>query len=240
MRTWARRRFRWRRESGDEDADDSLGRPEYKRAVTVVTVVWIGLFLLFSAIEFPFGGFIVLIFLIGFPLIAWAAIAHLAAVRFFRYFIIRRQHFVLLRRLRITSPTNSDYFLVNTNFPESITWRFVQTVSVVFLVASIAVSELPSSIPRTPFAETIPFFASGFVALCLVMPFVFLLWTFEDSGLRRQDRNNDTVGRVGTLFEQSSFGSGAATTFLRFVMTLNGPMSQIVAWAFAMFVLLLP
>jgi hypothetical protein len=70
------------------------------------------------------------------------------------------------------------------------------------------------------------------------MPLVALLWLYEDSGLRNYRRDNDTIIRVGTLFEQLLFGSGALSAFYRLVTSLAAPTAEVVGWAIALFVLL--
>src|SRR5437667_6621394 len=69
------------------------------------------------------------------------------------------------------------------------------------------------------------------------MPFLALLWLYEDSGLRSYRRDKDTIIRVGTLFEQFLIGSGSASAFYRLVTSLSGPLTETVGWVIALLAL---
>ncbi len=72
------------------------------------------------------------------------------------------------------------------------------------------------------------------------MPLVVLLWIYEDSGVRRYDKEKDSVSRVGTLFEQFLFGSGTVSAFLRLLASLNAPIAETIGWAIAVLILFPP
>jgi hypothetical protein len=70
----------------------------------------------------------------------------------------------------------------------------------------------------------------------MVMPLVALLWVYEDSGLRSYRHDNNSITRVGTLFETFLFGSGSATGFYRLVSSLSGSPTEVIGWALAVLV----
>jgi len=231
--------------NADNPADavgDSLRRPEYEDASKIVAVSMFLYFILFWAIA-GLGGFftaiMAIIGLVAFPLIAWYVPSYIFEGLLFRSFFVKRRHEALLKRFHITTP-GLEYLLVKPRFPKTVTKRFLQTLSVFLLFASTVAYVLPSSGPRNPFTEEMPFLSAGFVALLTVMPFVVLLWVFEDSGVRRHDTDNETIGKVGTLFEQFLFGSGTVSAFLRFVVSLSGPPAEVAGWAIAVFVIFPP
>jgi len=134
----------------------------------------------------------------------------------------------------------ADYFLVKPSFPKSLTWRFIQSLSVFLLFASTVTYYIPSSGPRSPINETAPFVYAGMIALLMVMPFVALLWLYEDVGLRSYRHDNNSITRVGTLFETFLFGSGSATGFYRLVSSLSGPPAEVIGWVIAVLVVFPP
>ena len=96
----------------------------------------------------------------------------------------------------------------------------LQTVSVVFLFASTATPLLATI--RTPTIEEDWFFGLALLALSLVMPLIALIWLYEDSGVRLYDNEAGTVSKVGTWVQQFTFGTGVATSFVRFALTVQG------------------
>lgn len=200
------------------------------------------LFLAFWAVG-GIGGFLqaleAIIGIIGFPLIFWYVGAYVSEGLVFRAFFIKRLHERILRRFHITPP-ESEYFLVEPRFPKRVTWRFLQTLSVFLLSASTVAYAVPSPGPRNPATEISPFLAAGIVAMFAVMPLVVLLWVYEDSGVRRYDKEKDTISRVGTLFEQFLFGSGTISAFLRLLASLNAPIGETIGWAVAVLILFPP
>ncbi len=186
-----------------------------------------------------FQGIEAIIGIIGLPLIVWYAGAYITGGLVFRAFFVKRVHEKLLRRIHIKFP-DSEYFLVAPRFPKQITWRFIQTLSVFVLFASTVAYAVPSSGPRNPTTEIMPFLTAGFVAIFAVMPLVVLLWIYEDSGVRRYDKEKDSVSRVGTLFEQFLFGSGTVSAFLRLLASLNAPIAETIGWAIAVLILFPP
>lgn len=217
-----------------------LARPGYHKASIVVAASFVFLFLVILAFGTLTGAILLVVVFIGFPFVSWAVIVRLASRRFFDFFVLQRRHDGVMRRLKLTAVFGQDYFLVEPRFPRTITWRFLQTVSVVFLFASTSVTALPLSVSGNLFAEESTFLTAALFALCIGMPFVVLLWVYEDAGLRQYNKESDTVSRVGTRFEQFLFGTGAASTFLRFLESTNAGPAQVTALAFALFVLFLP
>lgn len=199
-------------------------------------------FILFWALA-GIGGFftaiMAIIGVVGLPLLAWYVALYIFEGTVFRYFFVNRKQEALLKRFHVESAA-SEYLLVKPRFPKSITRRFLQTLSVFLLFASTVAYILPSSGPRNPFVQEVPFLTAGMIALFAIMPLMVLLWVFEDSGLRRHDVENQTIGKVGTLFEQFLFGSGTVSAFLRFVASFSGPPTEIAGWAIAVFIIFPP
>ena len=169
----------------------------------------------------------------------WFAAGYTLGGPVFQYFFIKRRHESRLRQYHLLT-YESDYFLVEPSFPKSLRWRFAQTFSVFVLFASTIAYMFPLAGQRSPIDETIPFVYAGLTALLVAMPLVTLLWLFEDSGLRNHRKDNNTIIKVGTLFEQVLFGGGAASAFLRLITSLNAPPAEVVGWALAIFVLFPP
>src|SRR5881396_1230361 len=94
--------------------------------------------------------------LVLFPLGCWRTFLVIAADRVFRLVILPRHQDVLLRRFRVPFSPQTKYFLGSPSFPNSILWRMLQTVSVVFLFASTATPLLATI--RTPTIEEDWFF----------------------------------------------------------------------------------
>src|SRR5437764_494378 len=216
-----------------------LQAPRYKKADRIAGLLII-LALILSALGGPsvfissivgLGGTVVITGVI------WVAAGTILGGPLFQLFFVRRYYEQLLRRLHV--PVHeSEYFLVSPGFPSSVTWRFFQTFSVFLLVGSTIAYMFPSAGLRTPASETAPFLYAGLTAMLVIMPLVALLWVYEDSGLRNYRRDTNTIFRVGTLFEQLLFGSGAVSAFYRLVTSLSAPTAEVVGWGIAVFILL--
>jgi hypothetical protein len=215
-----------------------LQKPEYKHADLIAGFLILGSLIL-SGVFGTVSGLIawgIALLEISFFGAIWVAACHALGGRIFQFFFVKRRHEPILQRSHGLFK-EVDYFLVKPCFPKSITWRFVQSLSVFLLFASTVAYYFPSSGPRSPITETAPFVYAGLIALVGVMPFLALLWLYEDSGVRSYRRDNDTIGRVGTLFEQFLFGSGSASAFYRLVTSLSGPLTETVGWALAVLIL---
>jgi len=189
-----------------------------------------------------FGFFIGLVFfpilLLGFPLACWRSILVIAPDRVFRHLILERPHEDLLRRFRIPLSGQSSYFLGSPGLPPSLVWRLLQTISVVFLLASIGTPALSPT--RNAFAEESWFFSLALIALSFVMPIISLLWVYEDSGVRRYDKEAVTVSKLGTWVQRFTFGTGVVTWFVKFTLSVQGGTVEQTALATVLFTVLVP
>ncbi len=70
--------------------------------------------------------------------------------------------------------------------------------------------------------EVTYFFGFGFVSLSVLVPILALVWAYEDAGLRRYDNKENTLSKVGTWIVQFFVGTGVASAFLKFVLSLSG------------------
>jgi NADH:ubiquinone oxidoreductase subunit 3 (subunit A) len=218
----------------------NLQAPAYRRADLIAGFMIISGVIIFALVGgipglitaiIGLGGMIVL------TGVVWYAAGYILGGPAFEYFFVKRNHEPWLRRHHLLL-YESEYFLARPGFPKSITWRFFQTFSIFLLFGSTIAYLFPSAGQRTPASETGPFLNAGLTAILVAMPLVALLWLYEDSGLRNQRRDNNTIIRVGTLFEQLLFGSGALSAFYRLVTSLAAPTAEVVGWVIALFVLL--
>lgn len=185
------------------------------------------------------GGFLLtVIFFLGVPLGCWRLTASRGANRVFSRIVVRKLHEKFMKRVGVPGSFQSEYVLVGTpRLPNNLVWRLIQVISVVFLIASDATLLLK---PPSPMTEVNYFFAFGFVSLSGVAPFIVLLWVYEDAGLRRYDANDNTVSKVGTWLEAFFVGTGVATSFLKFALSLGGGTIEAVGAVTALFLTLVP
>jgi len=113
-----------------------------------------------------------------------------------------------------------------------------QTVSVVFLFASKATTQL--AIVRTAAVEEAWFFGLALVALSLAMPFVALLWLYEDSGVRVYNEEARTVSKAGAWAQQFLFGTGVATSVWNFALSIQGGTAQQIGLLTVLALILVP
>jgi hypothetical protein len=178
------------------------------------------------------------IVLLGVPLGCWRIILAVAPDRVFRKIILPRHQDSLLKRFRVPVVTGSKYFLGPAGFPNSLTWRILQTVSIVFLIASKATTQLATV--RTSSVEEGWFFGLALLALSAVTPFIALLWIYEDSGVRVFNKDTRTVSKAGTWIEQILFGTGVATSVWNFALSIQGGTSQEIALLVVLIMILVP
>ncbi len=152
-----------------------------------------------------------------------------------------KHHERLLKRLHLPTPGPSEYVLTGSpRLPSGLTWRLVQTISIVFLIASDATRLLSAPSGNNPMTEATYFFGFGFLSLSAAVPFVVMLWVYEDAGVRRYDLNENTVSKVGTWVPQFFVGIGVASTFLKFVESIGGGATQTAGVVIALFIALVP
>lgn len=147
-----------------------LQKPEYEHADLVAGILLVGSLIVFGVFGriaglITWGIALVEISVLG---AIWAGACHAMGGRVFRFFFVERRHEPILRRSHGLL-NEVDYFLVKPSFPKSITWRFLQSLSVFLLFASTIAYYFPSSGPRSPINETAPFVYAGVVALVGVM-----------------------------------------------------------------------
>jgi len=184
-------------------------------------------------------GLIVTFFFLGVPIASWRLVASRGSETVLRQIVLRRPLEKIMRLLRIAPSHSSEYVLVGSpRVPSSLAWRMVQTVSVVFLIASDATLYLATTSRNNPVGEVTSFFGYGFVSLSLVVPFLALLWVYEDAGLRRYDIADNTVSKVGAWLEQVFVGTGVASAFLKFVLSLGSGSAETSGAVFALFIVL--
>jgi len=109
---------------------------------------------------------------------------------------------------------------------------------VVFLLASIGTPALSPT--RNAFAEESWFFSLALIALSFVMPIISLLWVYEDSGVRRYDKEAGTVSKLGTWVQRFTFGTGVVTWFVKFTLSVQGGTVEQTALATVLFTVLVP
>src|SRR5216683_534352 len=127
-----------------------LQKPEYKHADLMAGAVVLGSLIIFGV----FGGISCLInWGIGLVELSffggiWVASCHVLGGPIFQFIFVKRRHEPVVRRFQ--GPSHEiDYFLIKPSFPRSITWRFLQSLSVFLLFASTIAYYIPSSGPRS-------------------------------------------------------------------------------------------
>ena len=223
-----------------------LQRPEYQSAAKWAAISFLLLALLLAVVGIFIAswaglliGFVfVPILLLGVPLACWRTVLVIAPDRVFRHVVLRKPHEALLGRFHVPLSVDSRYFLCSPSFPKSIVWRSLQTISLVFLLASVATPVLSAT--RNAMTEESWFFSLALLALSLVMPFIALLWLYEDSGVRVYDKEVGTISKVGTRVQQFIFGTGVATSFVKFTLSVQGGTIPQVALATVLFTVLIP
>ena len=72
------------------------------------------------------------------------------------------------------------------------------------------------------------------------MPIISLLWVYEDSGVRRYDKEAVTVSKLGTWVQRFTFGTGVVTWFVKFTLSVQGGTVEQTALATVLFTVLVP
>jgi hypothetical protein len=152
-----------------------------------------------------------------------------------------KPHEKILKRFHLPTPGSSEYVLTEPpRLPSSLTWRLVQTVSIVFLIASNASLLLSAPLENSPMNEVGYFFGFGFLSLSALVPFVVMLWIYEDAGVRRYDKNDNTVTKVGAWVPQVFVGVGVVSAFLKFAESIGGGITEAAGVVVALFIALIP
>jgi len=222
--------------------------PEYKVAgpAALSFVILVIIFTIVGAISGGVLGaivtfFVTIVFFLGVPLSFWRLTASRGSDRVFRRIIVPRPHEWLLRSLRLPTAGPSEYVLIGSpRLPRRLTWRLVQTISIVFLIASDATLLVSALLRNSPMTEVAYFFGFGFLSLIIAVPFVVMLWVYEDAGVRRFDIADNTVSKVGGWIEQFFVGTGVASAFLRFVESIGGGTAEAAGVVLALFIALVP
>jgi hypothetical protein len=228
---------------------DGIETPKYKIAGPAVLA-----FLVLAVIIAIVGGlsgggvlgaiitfFEAIIFFAVLPSGVWVLAASRGSERLFRRIITPKPHEKMLKRLHLPTPGPSEYVLTGSpRLPSSLTWRLVQTISIVFLIASDATLLLSSQIGNYPMLEVTYFFGFGFLSLLAGAPFLVMLWVYEDAGVRRYDLEGNTISKVGSWVPQFFVGTGVASSLLKFAESIGGGAAQAAGAVLALFIALIP